>query len=71
MPVEDTALEGPMTNRDGGGSGRRAAPRRGAAGERPGLELAGVETEFEGVGAAGQPAWVTRWVGDSRYPFGT
>ena len=43
----------------------------GAAGERPGLELAGEETVLEEVGAAGLPAWVTRWVGDSRYPFGT
>jgi hypothetical protein len=42
-----------------------------AAGERPGLELAGVETVYEGVGAARLPAWVTRWVGDGRYPFGT
>jgi len=64
MPVEDCALGGaddPIV----------MAGEVDAAGERPGLELAGVETVFEGVGAARLPAWVTRWVGDGRYPFGT
>ena len=34
-----------------------------------GLEFAGVETVFEGIGAAGLPARATRG-GDKRNPFG-
>lgn len=64
MPVEDCALGGaddPIV----------LAGELDAAGERPGLDLAGVETVLEGIGVAGLPAWATRWVGDGRYPFGT
>ena len=63
MPVEDCTLGGaddPIV----------MAGTVGAAGEKPGLELAGEQTVLEEVGVARLPAWVTKWVGDGRYPFG-
>jgi hypothetical protein len=59
---DDEAKEGDLFIEAGDGAGAVVV------GKAPGLEFAGVEAVFEGVGVSRLPAWATRG-GDKRTPF--